>query len=371
MQTIKKTLIASASEIQSSELYMTIKATLFTVPDANLNGVRCTGAFLDDIIEHGDQYIGLPLCADVSNLTQGKYEKLGHCYDPQTDTFATSMIGSFYQFEKESKDGTDALVGYARVLKRNKNVCKALSELFLNNALKFSFEIACGSYRELDDGTVEIDRDESNYLEGMCVVSFPACPEAVAQLLVAEIINNDSKETEAMPKEKEAVIAEVTEEIASAPEEPASEPEVETAEEAEQTEEPKETETAEEIQETETAEETKETETAEKVTHEVKEVTERKSEYDTETGEETAVEASHTEWKTYISELTQKIDNLTKEIAEMKANLAAEKEKEPEVPVALAAQENPFVEDMSAQGKYGLLEKAYDRKGYSLLDKAD
>lgn len=35
MSHMTKTFIASASELQSSDLYMTIKATLFTVPGAN------------------------------------------------------------------------------------------------------------------------------------------------------------------------------------------------------------------------------------------------------------------------------------------------------------------------------------------------
>lgn len=67
MQNVKKTFVASASELQSSDLYMTAKMIMFTVPSANLNGVRCTEAFLDEIVEHEDKYVGLPLCADVVN----------------------------------------------------------------------------------------------------------------------------------------------------------------------------------------------------------------------------------------------------------------------------------------------------------------
>lgn len=198
MQNVMKTFVASASELQSSDLYMTIKATQFTVPSANLNGVRCTIGFMDEIVEHQDKYIGLPLCADTVNLVKGRYQKLGHCYDPKTGVFSSSIIGSFYRFEKEELDnGEMALVGYARVMKRNKRVCKAIGELFAEGALKFSFEISCGSYEILDDDTILIDVADNNFIEGMCIVSFPACPEAVALDLVAEI-NSIGKEADNM-----------------------------------------------------------------------------------------------------------------------------------------------------------------------------
>ena len=214
MPNMTKTFVASASEIQSSDLYMTIKATMFTVPEANLNDVRCTEAFLDEIVANEDKYVGLPLCADVVNLVRGRYDKLGHCYNATTDTFTSTMIGSFYKFEKEERDNdSKALVGYARVMKRNKKVCKAISELFEDGALKFSFEISCGSYEKQDDGTILIDKSDSNYLEGMCIVSFPACPDAVAQELVAEI-NGIGKEAEKMTDmvESAEMIAEETSE---------------------------------------------------------------------------------------------------------------------------------------------------------------
>lgn len=153
---------------------------------------------MDEIVEHQDKYIGLPLCADTVNLVKGRYQKLGHCYDPKTGVFSSSIIGSFYRFEKEELDnGEMALVGYARVMKRNKRVCKAIGELFAEGALKFSFEISCGSYEVLDDDTILIDAADNNFIEGMCIVSFPACPEAVALDLVAEI-NSIGKEADNM-----------------------------------------------------------------------------------------------------------------------------------------------------------------------------
>ena len=200
--------VAAASEIASSDLYMTVKATMFTSPSANLNGVRCTAAFIDEIVEHQEKYIGLPLCADMTKLENGLYRNLGHCYNSRTGTFSSTMIGSFYKFEKAalSEDET-ALIGYARILKRNKKVCRAISELFAEGNLKFSFEITCGEYEKMDDGTIRIDASERNYLEGMAIVSMPACPDAVALELVAEI-TGIGKEAEPMTNEDKTKVAE-------------------------------------------------------------------------------------------------------------------------------------------------------------------
>ena len=200
--------VAAASEIASSDLYMTVKATMFTSPSANLNGVRCTAAFIDEIVEHQEKYIGLPLCADMTKLENGLYRNLGHCYNSRTGTFSSTMIGSFYKFEKTaiSEDET-ALIGYARILKRNKKVCRAISELFAEGNLKFSFEITCGEYEKMDDGTIRIDASEKNFLEGMAIVSMPACPDAVALELVAEI-TGIGKEAEPMTNEDKVQTAE-------------------------------------------------------------------------------------------------------------------------------------------------------------------
>lgn len=213
----KITFIASASELQSSNIYMTIKMNMFSADVANLNHVMCTKAFVDEIVEHQDNYISLPLVADVKNLELGRDDKLTHCYNEYTRTFSTWSIGSFYQFEEEvdEESGVVSLIGYARVWKRNQAVCNALAELFAEGKLKFSFEVACGKIENLEDGTRLIDRDPENYLEAMCVVSFPAYPDAVAQQLVAEI-NDQLKEAESMDKPNENTeVAEVNAEEAT------------------------------------------------------------------------------------------------------------------------------------------------------------
>lgn len=103
--------------------------------------------------------------------------------------------------------------------------------MFTDDILKFSFEINAGSLQVNENSTQIIDASVDNYLEGMCVVSFPACPEAVAEQLVAEIMipkDGDSmKDTETKVAEAEAEVK-AEAEVAEAAE---AEAEAETAEE--------------------------------------------------------------------------------------------------------------------------------------------
>lgn len=249
---------------------MTVKARICEAPAANLNGARVTEAFIDEVVSNEARYVGLPLYADVKALTSGNYRRLGHLYDSKTGEFHSTQIGSFYQFEKEEfKNGEETgcyLVGYARIAKRNKKLSKAISELFADGALKFSFEVAVGEYEELDDDTILIDASESNYLEGTAIVTFPACEEAVALELVAQRKAEKSAEaddTEGGEKEmaeKEKVIEEVAEEqiAEKAAETPAEEIAEETSEKTEEVAEEAKEEVAEEETEK-TAEEQEET----------------------------------------------------------------------------------------------------------------
>lgn len=183
-QTIRK-FISSAvvSEIQSSDIYLTIKARLFDLK-RNKNGVILTEAFLDEIVANEDKYICIPVCADVFGLINNR--SMGHRYDKSTGQYHSTQIGSFRHFEKETVKDNAYLVGYARIMKRNAAVCSAISQLFADGDLKFSYEITSGAYEEHDDGTIIIDASEKNYLEGEAIVTFPACKDAVALQLVAE-----------------------------------------------------------------------------------------------------------------------------------------------------------------------------------------
>lgn len=297
---MSKLIFASTiSEIQQSDVFMTVKARICEAPEANLNGARVTEAFIDEIVGNETRYVGLPLYADVKALTNGNYNRLGHLYDVRTGEFHSTQIGSFYKFEKQTIQNGCALVGYARIPKRNKKLSKAISELFADNALKFSFELSVGEYEELDDNTILIDASENNYLEGTAIVTYPACEEAVALELVAQKNTDETRKGESEMAEVETK-AEVVETEAAQPE-LAEEEKVETEEKAENAETEEETEKtackdkkraeeeAENVESEETACKEKkhaEEEIAAVVTREYHDETHVQVAFDTETGKE-------------------------------------------------------------------------------------
>ena len=186
MQDLKtKTFSASASvsDIQSSDIYLTVKARLFDLKP-NANNVRVTEAFMDEIVDNEEKYIGIPLCADVKGLTT--YRKIDHQYNKLTRTYGSTFIGSFYHFEKELEGDETYLIGYARIMKRHKDICAAVQMLYELGELKFSFEISASVYEMMDDGEIVVDADEGNFLEGVAIVTFPACKGAVALDLIAQ-----------------------------------------------------------------------------------------------------------------------------------------------------------------------------------------
>ena len=390
-ETTKVCFASAVSEIQQSDIYMTVKARLFETPKANLNGARVTPAFLDEIVENAEKYVGLPVCADVKALAQGRYDHLGHLYDARTGEFKSAMIGSFYQFEKEEFEGGAYLIGYARIMKRNKAVCKAIAELFADDALKFSFEISCGQYTKLEDGTIQIDADENNFLEGAAIVTFPACEDAVAMDLVAECdsLTDDERGETNMHEAEQTVMAENLEEEKEDLKEEMDVEEASCKEEKEKA--------------SEETSETAELYVTESVTQE-----QHVDVYDTDNGESVEVHDIHTEVNRYvaedpapsitpgvsvdpeggsedpevddpesgvpdsvdedkkmaevIAELTATIEALKEEVASIKTEMAA-KVKTEDVP-------NPFIAEINApKQKYELLNSTKNST-YSLLEKA-
>ena len=93
---------ASASSLQSSPIFLSVDMVMFASGVPNLNGVECTEAFLDEICENQDKYLALPLCADITNLEQGSYDQLGHCYDAEEGICTAPIIGSYVSFRKET-----------------------------------------------------------------------------------------------------------------------------------------------------------------------------------------------------------------------------------------------------------------------------
>jgi len=399
------------SEIQQSDVFMTVKARICEAPEANLNGARVTEAFIDEIVGNEKRYVGLPLYADIKALTNGSYNRLGHLYDVRTGEFHSTQIGSFYKFEKQKNGEKSYLVGYARIPKRNRKLSKAISELFADGALKFSFELSVGEYEELDDDTILIDASENNYLEGTAIVTYPACEDAVALELVAQKADETRKgesemaevETKAEVVETEAAQPELAEEEKAEEEkveETASEEEEETA--ACKKKEKAEDETA-AVYVTENHVEVHESsaydsETGKSVsqrvvvettsTNEVEgtlvesvdgvhvaetvEASEEKEEEEkTETAEdetpadpipeETDQDSYDSKKKTaeqMIAELLETVNSLKDEIAELKT----QREKQ-----TMTAEINPFMGDINAKSKYSLLESDSAKTQYTLL----
>ena len=392
MSTRFVTFASVISEIEQSDIFMTVRARILETPKANLNGCRVTNDFVDNIISNKERYVGLPLYADKKALVNGNYNRLGHLYDSRTGEFHSTQIGSFYDFEKEDFESGSYLVGYARIPKRDKEISKAIAELFADGALKFSFEIACGEYSELDDGTIEIDASENNYLEGTAIVTFPACEDAVALEFVAQRSDDTRKGDEEMaeenivaetatPQTEAEVTAEATEEVAETAEEvKVTESTEEVAEVAEKATEETAEETPEETEETaacgkeekEKAEENAEVYVTESYTEQQTVDT-----FDTDTGETTtqtvtvetracypiaeevsANEEAPSKMEETIAELVKTVENLTAEIQALKkTHISAEAV-------------NPFMGDVSVDGpKYSLLEKDSHGANYSLLSK--
>lgn len=416
---MSKILFASViSEIEQSDIFMTVKARICETPAANLNGARVTEAFIDEIVSN-NRYVGLPLYADVKALTNGQYRRLGHLYDAKTGEFHSTQIGSFYQFEKEEFDGGSYLVGYARIPKRNKKLSHAISELFADGALKFSFEVTVGEQQNLDDGTLLIDASEHNFLEGTAIVSYPACEDAVALELVAQQADEEGDENMAEAKEtvvaEEAVQAETTEpEVAEVNETENAAVLIRESEEQRHAVTAYDTETGKEVtqvvtvetfstdvQEGNLVETTDGLHVAETVIAEPGEDSGESGETGTdpqeqtqdepvvepaqdETGDESSNEddpesaaddpaPDSTEKKKtaeqieksaseQIAELIELVNGLKNEIAELKESKQTAETK-------VTAEINPFVDDLSVGKKYSLLQKEDRKNTYSLLSK--
>lgn len=363
---MKQTFIASASELQRSPLFLQITTPMFVADEPNLNNVACTEAFIDDIIANQDQYAGLPLVADITALVSGDYLSLGHLYDRHTNQYKTASIGTFQEFKKvELGSGKKALVGYARVWKRNKAVCRALSQMFTDDILKFSFEINAGSLQVNENSTQIIDASVDNYLEGMCVVSFPACPEAVAEQLVAEIMipkDGDSmKDTKTKVAEAEAEVK-AEAEVAEAAEAKA---EAETAEEekVEAAETPVEVKAeTEEEDEEEKEEQPKEACNNKKADEEDAACNEKKAEAEVAAAENVP---NDTESKMY-AELANKLDEMAAAIAELVKIVTEDKA----VEKAVAEIENSDIGE-GANVMLAEAEAGNDNSTYSLLKPAE
>lgn len=408
---MQKRIVANViiSELKKSNACLYVKGVLFNLK-TNLNGVRVTEAFMDEIVENKEKYLGIPLCADVKGLINGKV--IGHMYDEKKDEFKSQIIGSMIDFEKQETEDGAALVITAKIMKRYRAVCEAVGGLFASGDLKFSFELLAGEYTEEEDGTMLIDVSENNYLEGAAVVTFPACEEAVAMQLVAECLNqgdeNMTNEEVQVNAEEEKVVETAEEEtkvnaeaetevkaeteVTAEEEKPAGEVNAATeVKEATEVNEATEVETETEVKsETEAKEgsckdkedeeeEKKKTastgvENAEVYTTTTHTEVDQERSYDSETGEETYHEVVDT--TTVYSELKEAVTNMLAEIKAIKEQLAEIQKPEEKHTIAEAAHTeydllNPFIDDIASPQKYTLLASEETPSHYGLLDPVD
>lgn len=153
----------------------------------NLNRMRVTAAFIEQVVANRQRYIGTPLMVDKLRLESGQYSRLTHMQDERTGAFCSQQIGSFIAFETLTEDdGETVLVGTARVEKRFERACTAIQQLYDLDKLRVSFEITASVYQQLEDELI-IDAADGNNLIGMCIVSIPAYEDAKALALVASM----------------------------------------------------------------------------------------------------------------------------------------------------------------------------------------
>lgn len=217
-QTIQTNVVSQTLYLQASDISVTRDPNnpmmvidlrmMSTQPNNNGEGV--TEAFIDSVIANAEMLCGIPLYADVDNLTAWKFDQLTHMYDKLTLTYGTTMIGSFITFKKVNDQYGVSLYGQARIPKREKQICDAVLELYRLGMLNFSCEIKyvypSGVIRVGD--VMYIDANPQNVLTGMCVVTHPAFDEATALDLVAEQKADDKEVSQPMENENMQTVAE-------------------------------------------------------------------------------------------------------------------------------------------------------------------
>jgi len=219
------------SELKQNDIFLEIDLCLCsTRPNKNRESV--TEAFIDEIVANLDTYDCLPLYCDVDRLLAGQYDKLTHMQNRSTGTFGTTQIGSLRGFRKEKDGQVSRLIATARIPKREADICYHLANMYEQDILCFSFEVAYVlADTVVEQGTRFVDASDRNFIFGMTVVSKPAYEESVSLRLVAEDATAEAtKETEdgetplmdqIEKKDLEAVetVAEQTEETVEATEE--------------------------------------------------------------------------------------------------------------------------------------------------------
>lgn len=267
---------------QSNDVFMAVKFRAMSTKE-NLNGDIIERSFMDSILASPALYIGTPIKVDIASLLRNK--KLGHRFNRNTGEWETDQIGSIQSFEIEEGEDEDILYCTARIEKGKSEVCNAVSALYEDGALAFSFEIIAGDLR-VENGVTYIGASENNYLTAMCVVTKPAYQDGYAVALAAEVEETDMEENKNL-----AVEAEVTETVEQV------EAETEQVEAAanEVAEEPQHVEATENVE-------------AAVVVHECHEEYDSVNAYDTDTGVEVRESVEHRVCVTHVEEDAQIVD---------------------------------------------------------------
>ena len=226
MSNKENTIVLLAEEVaidekRSNDIFLLISFKLFD-NSGNRNREGVTAAFISEIMNHREKYAALPIYVDVKALLEGRFSQLGHNYDPQTGRFNTEQIGGLVDFTMSVNDaGVVSLYAEARIPKRESEICERLEELFVMGGLNVSFEVKYNPENTfMKDGVRFVDAGEGNTLTGMCIVSTPACPDANALDMVAEVVNaEETTETnevnEEVPNEELNVTADAETEVAT------------------------------------------------------------------------------------------------------------------------------------------------------------
>lgn len=219
-----------SEESKADPIFLTVDVKLCdSLLNANREGV--TGKFIADVVHRSGDHVCLPFYADVKNLLAGNYDQLGHMFNRVTRKFGTRMIGSMSDFYTDvDANGVVSLMGTIKIPKRDRDIVERLVELYEMGGFAVSVELSYDP-RELvvtDEGSF-IDASENSSLTGLCLVWRPACTDAYAYNMVAEMNADDSEivadgeeqgmrgETDSMKDEME-MTAEVTEETVVAEE---------------------------------------------------------------------------------------------------------------------------------------------------------
>jgi len=136
----------------------------------NLNREGQTAEFIRDVVNRQGDHLCLPFYADVKNLLDGNYDRLGHLYNKMTKKFGTNMIGSMAEFScDEDENGVVSLYGKIRVPKRDRDIVYRLVDLYEIGHFAVSVELTYDP-REvvLRDGGKFIDASENSALTGLC-----------------------------------------------------------------------------------------------------------------------------------------------------------------------------------------------------------